>query len=157
MEIFLIICAAIAFLIGLIGCVAPGIPGVPIAYAGMLLAHFSGYAHFSVACLVGWGAATIALTVLDFIVPAWGTRKFGGTRWGVWGSVIGLLAGMFLGLPGIVLGPFLGAFVFEAVHGAETGTAMRAAFGSFIGLLIGTVAKLICCGVMLYLTIRELL
>ncbi|MBP5260373.1 MAG: DUF456 domain-containing protein [Paludibacteraceae bacterium] len=157
METVLLVLSIMCFIIGLVGCVVPALPGVPFAYAGLLLAHLSGYVCFSLTFLIGWGAAAVVLMVLDYVVPAWGTRKFGGTRWGVWGSTLGLIVGLFFSWPGIVLGPFIGAFAFELLQGAGSEQAFRAAFGSLIGLLLGTVLKLVCCGAMLFSCLKQLL
>ena len=84
----------------------------------------------------------------DTVIPVWGTKRFGGSKWGVWGSTIGLIAGLFLGPWGVILGPFVGAVVFELLGGKPSREAIRAGWGSFIGLLSGTIIKLICCGLM---------
>jgi uncharacterized protein YqgC (DUF456 family) len=107
---------------------------------------------------------------LDYFIPAWGTKKFGGSKYGVWGSTIGLLAGLFMGPMGIILGPFIGAVLGEMIYfnrhpqsadnqaaNSNFNRALRAGLGSFIGLLTGTVLKLICCGMMVFYFVKELL
>jgi len=90
----------------------------------------------------------MAVTVLDYVVPAYGTKKFGGTKYGIWGCTIGLIFGFWLGPLGIVLGPFLGALVGELIGGKNSDSAFKAALGSFVGFLASTLLKLIVCGVM---------
>ena len=156
MDTFLIILGAICLLIGILGCVLPVLPGVPLAYCGLLLLHATDKVQFSWQFLVIWAVVTIVVQVLDSVVPIWGTKKFGGSKMGVWGSTIGLLVGLFFGPWGIVLGPFLGAVVFELIDGKNTRLALKAGWGSFVGLMTGTILKLICCGLMTYYFIAEL-
>ena len=97
------------------------------------------------------------------------TKKFGGTKWGVWGSTLGLLGGLFMGPLGIVIGPFAGAVLGEMLYynrypqaipnanNSNFSSALRAGFGSFIGLLTGTILKLVCCGLMIFYFIKELI
>jgi uncharacterized protein YqgC (DUF456 family) len=173
MDIVLIILGALCLLVGIIGCIAPVLPGVPLAYLGLLLLHWTERVHFSWQFLTIWAVVVVVIQILDYFIPAWGTKKFGGTKWGVWGSTIGLFVGLFMGPFGIILGPFAGAVVGELLYfnrypspindsttdGTNTrfNRALRAGFGSFIGLLAGTVLKLVCCGMMVFYFVKELL
>ena len=148
MEIFLLIVAFLLMLVGIIGCIVPGLPGVPIAYAGLWVAQATDRIDFSWQMLLIWGIVTIVVSVLDYVVPAWGTKQFGGTKWGVWGSTIGVFAGLFFGAVGVIVGPLVGAVIGELLGGKEMAQALKAGWGSFIGLLFGTIIKLICCGLM---------
>lgn len=148
MDIALLILAGLCMLVGLIGCIVPGLPGTPIAYAGLWIAQATERADFSWQVLLIWGIVTIVVSVLDYVVPALGTKKFGGTRWGVWGSTIGVFVGLFFGAVGVIVGPLVGAILGELLGGKKMAEALRAGWGSFIGLLCGTVLKLICCGLM---------
>ena len=173
MDILLIVLGAICLLLGLIGCVAPVLPGVPLSYLGLLLLHFTDRVQFSWQFLVVWGVVVIVIQILDYFIPAWGTKKFGGTKYGVWGSTIGLFVGLFMGPLGIVVGPFIGAVLGELIYfnrhpqttlreteqnkNSNFNRALRAGFGSFIGLLTGTLIKVICCGVMIAYFVKELI
>ena len=148
MDIFLLIIAGLCMLVGIIGCIVPGLPGVPIAYAGMWIAQITDRVDFSWQTLLIWGIVTVVATILDYVVPAWGTKQFGGTKYGVWGSTIGVFVGLFFGALGVILGPLIGAILGELIGGKEVAEALRAGWGSFIGLLFGTILKLICCGLM---------
>ncbi|MBN1185921.1 MAG: DUF456 domain-containing protein [Bacteroidales bacterium] len=130
-------------ILGIIGCVLPVIPGPPISFAAMLVLHFSRFGEFSLTILVIFGALALIVTVLDYIVPVWGTKKFGGTKAGMWGSTIGLIFGLFF-LPfiGIIIGPFVGAVIGETIAGQKFGPALKAGFGSFLGFLLGVGMKL---------------
>lgn len=173
MDILLIVLGAICLLLGLIGCVAPVLPGVPLSYLGLLLLHWTDRVQFSWQFLALWGVVVVVIQVLDYFIPAWGTKKFGGTKYGVWGSTIGLLVGLFMGPFGIVVGPFIGAVLGELIYfnrhpqttlseteqnkNSNFNRALRAGFGSFIGLLTGTLIKVICCGVMIAYFVKELI
>lgn len=170
MDILLIVLGAICLLLGLVGCVAPVVPGVPLSYLGLLLLHWTERVQFSWQFLVVWGVVVVVIQILDYFIPAWGTKKFGGTKYGVWGSTIGLFAGFLMGPLGIIIGPFVGAVVGELIYfnrhpqntiGQPKNTnfnrALRAGFGSFVGLLAGTLVKVICCSVMIAYFVKELI
>ena len=173
MDILLIVLGAICLLLGLIGCVAPVLPGVPLSYLGLLLLHWTDRVQFSWQFLAVWGVVVVVIQILDYFIPAWGTKKFGGTKYGVWGSTIGLFVGLFMGPLGIVVGPFIGAVWGELIYfnrhpqttlseteqnkNSNFNRALRAGFGSFIGLLTGTLIKVICCGVMIAYFVKELI
>ena len=146
MEIILIITAFTCIVVGIIGSVLPVLPGVPLSYAGILLLHFTEKVQFSIPFLILWLVLVILVQLLDYYVPIWGTRKFGGSKRGVWGCAIGMVVGLFFGPWGIVLGPFVGAIVGELSGGKQTQAAIKAGFGSFIGFLLGIVSKLVVGG-----------
>ncbi len=157
MDIFLIILAGILLVLSVLGNILPGLPGTPLGYVSFLLLQLTDKAPFSTTFLLIWAAIVIAVQVLDYVVPAWGTKKFGGTKYGVWGSTIGLIIGLFMGPWGIILGPFIGAVVGEMIQGKGTSDALRAGFGSFMGLLAGTIIKMICSGFMIYYYVEALI
>ena len=148
MDIFLLVLAGLCMLIGIVGCIVPGLPGVPVAYVGLWIAQATERIDFSWQMLLIWGIVTIVVSVLDYVVPAWGTKHFGGTKWGIWGSTIGVFVGLFFGAVGVIVCPLIGAILGELMNGKEMKEALRAGWGSFIGLLCGTILKLICCGLM---------
>jgi len=167
MEYVLVALGVVCIIAGLAGSILPGIPGPPLGYLGLLLIHWTRFAQYSVKMLVFWAIVVLIVAVLDYIVPIWGTKKYGGTRAGVIGSTIGLIAGVILlpilgitlgplGLFGILGGPFLGAWIGELSAGKDSGQALRAAFGSFIGFLAGTVMKLVVSLILGYYFFKEL-
>lgn len=157
-EIFLIIVAICLLLAGLLGAIIPILPGPPLSLAGMLLLHFGTYASFSDKTLLIYTLVAIVVTVIDYMLPIWGTKKTGGSKHGVFGATIGLIIGIFFFPPfGIILGPFLGAFVAEVVNGAQTDKALKSAFGSFLGLVAGTLLKLVVSALMLFHSIKALI
>lgn len=151
MDILLIVLGIVFMLVGIAGCVLPILPGPPISFLGLLFLHFTARTDIPEDTLWTLGLITVAVTVLDYIVPIYGTKRFGGTKKGVWGSTIGLIIGMFFFPPfGIIIGPLVGAFVGEMSAGQDTNKAMRSALGSFLGFLTGTLLKFIACFVMAY-------
>lgn len=148
MDIVLLILAFFMMLIGLIGCIVPGLPGTPIAYIGLWIAQATDKIHFSWQFLLIWGIVVVIISVLDYVVPAWGTKHYGGTKWGVWGSTIGVFVGLFFGAMGVILGPLVGAVIGELISGKQLNDALKAGWGSFVGILFGTILKLIACGLM---------
>jgi uncharacterized protein YqgC (DUF456 family) len=117
MEIALVVSAFLFLLTGLLGTIVPVIPGPPLSYIGLLLLQWSGYGGFSTTFLVLWAALTIAVMVMDYFLPAFFTKKFGGSRIAVIGSVLGLIIGIIFFAPiGVIIGSFLGAFAGEMIH-----------------------------------------
>ena len=157
MDIVLIVLGVITLIGGIIGCVAPFPPGPPLAYCSLILLQFTKFHPFSITFLVVWAIVVLFVTVLDYYVPIWGTKKFGGTKSGTWGATIGLLVGMFFPPIGILAGPFLGAFVGEILNRQNYRIAFRSAIGAFIGFLTGTFMKLIVCGVMAFYFVKGIL
>ena len=148
MEFFLLIVGIVCLLVGLAGAVLP-LPGPPLSYAGLWAIQFSKYVQFSSEILIFFGVITFLVAVLDYLVPVWGTKKFGGSRWGVIGSAVGLVVGLFFGPMGLFIGAFTGAFIGEFLNNKDQNRAFRAATGSFIGLMAGIFVKVILCLAML--------
>lgn len=148
MEIILIIIGAILIIIGFIGAFLPILPDTPLCYAGLLLLQFTEPTPFSLTFMIVWALIVIVLVVIENVIPVWGTKKFGGTSWGVWGSIVGLIIGLFFSPFGIIIGPLVGAFIGELAGGKEKSQAFRAAWGSFLGLLLGTLLNVIAAGLM---------
>ena len=150
MDILLITLGAILLIVGIIGCFLPVLPGPPLSWLGILLLYFTDNTSISTSFLLWWLVIALIVTGLDYLIPVWGTKKFGGTKMGVRGSIAGLIVGLFFPPFGIIVGPFLGALVAELIHDAhDTTKALKSAFGSFLGFLLGTGLKL---GVSLTLT-----
>ena len=143
-------------ILGIAGCLLPMLPGPPLSYLGLIAIHFSSKIDFSSKFLISWGIIVILVSILDYVIPIWGTKYFGGSKYGVWGSMAGLLAGLFIPPVGIIIGPFLGAVVGEILAGNKQ-NALKAGFGSFIGFLAGTVIKLLVSLIMLYYFVAVLI
>ena len=167
MDVFLLILAVILALTGILGAIIPGLPGPPIGFAGLLLVHLTSLHEYSMNFLGIMGSLALFITLLDYYVPIYGTKKFGGSKAGVRGSTIGLLIGVFVfpilgivigpyGLLGIILGPFAGAYVGEKMSGTSDDKAWRAAFGSFLGFIAGTLMKLIYGLLVAFYVVRDI-
>ncbi len=155
-EILLVL-SVLSMVAGLIGCFFPGLPGPILSYLAVFLLHLSDYGMFSNSFLIQFALLTLIVTVLDYFLPIWGTKKFGGTKRGVWGAGIGLFLGMLFFPPfGIIIGPFIGALVGELTGGKEFISAIKSSFGSLLGFLAGTVLKLVITGLMLFYFVKEL-
>lgn len=157
MDILLSVVSGLLIFIGIIGCFVPVLPGPPISYVALLLLQLKNVPEFSSRFLLFWLLITIAVTALDYIVPVIGTKKFGGTKKGVRGSILGLIIGLLFFPPlGIIIGPIVGAFIGEIWAGQESKQAIRAAIGSFIGFLLGTGIKLMASGFMTFYFIQSI-
>ena len=141
MTILLVILGLICLLVGLLGCVIPVLPGPPLSYVGILLIHFTDKYEFSTPLLLILLVLTVLVTVLDYLIPMWGSKYFGASKWGTRGSFIGTIIGLFFLPWGLIIGPFLGAFIGELMNKNTKGQALKSGLGSVLGLLFGTVFK----------------
>lgn len=168
MDILLIIGAILIGLIGIAGAVIPGIPGTPLSYAALLLLHATQKVSYSDKFLIIMACIAVVITLIDYWIPIYGTKKFGGTKAGVRGSIVGLVLGVIVlpilgivigpfGLFGIILGPFLGALVGERMAGTPEKDAFRSAIGSFLGFVAGTLIKVIYGLVVLFYVIKDVI
>ena len=152
METVFIILAILCALGGIVGSIVPALPGPPLGWLALLFVHLSGVHVYAPKFLVVMAAVAIIITILDYVVPIWGTKHFGGTKAGTRGSTIGLIVSFLVlpllgitigpfGIIGILAGPFIGAYIGEWAGGNADG-ALRAAWGSFVGFLSGVLMKL---------------
>ncbi|RDY57873.1 DUF456 domain-containing protein [Flagellimonas nanhaiensis] len=146
MDIALTLIGFFLMLIGILGSFLPVLPGPPVSWVGLLLIYLTK------AIPDDWWVLGITLfialfiTVMDYVIPAMGTKKFGGSKAGMWGTIVGLLVAIIFpvfGPFGIIIWPFIGALVGELLNKANQKTALKAAFGSFLGFLTGTFMKLV--------------
>ncbi len=149
-DLIWIIIGGLLTVFGLLGCFLPIIPGPPLSFAGLLLLQLKAEPPFTTNYMLIWAGITILVTVLDYVIPVIGAKKFGASKAGIWGSVLGLIVGVFFGPLGIIIGPFVGALVGELIIGKKSGKAFKAAFGTFLGFVFGTLIKLIASGYMAY-------
>lgn len=157
-EPLLISLAVICVIVGAVGTVAPVLPGVPLCWAGLLTLKFvpSVKDDISWTVIVLLGIITIGVTILDNILPVWGTQKMGGNKKVVWGATIGLLIGFFLGPWGIIFGPFIGALVSGLIGGNKIKPAVKHASGAFLGYIAGLIIKLITVGLIVFFFVMTL-
>jgi len=128
---------------GIIGCFVPVIPGPPISYGALLIFHFFSSYNIDKNTLWLWALIVVVVTVFDLWVQIYGVKKFGGTKKAVNGSIIGLIIGIFLFPPfGIIIGPFLGAFIGAKMDDPDVNKALKIALGALAGFIAGTLVKL---------------
>jgi uncharacterized protein YqgC (DUF456 family) len=129
--------------VGVAGTILPVLPGLPVVFAGMVLAawidDFERVGYVSLAIL---GAITLLSIVVDLLSGVLGARRFGASRAAVYGAAIGTVVGLVLGLPGLILGPFIGALVGELSARRDMMRAGKVAFGTWLGLIVAAVVKL---------------
>lgn len=157
MDIFLYIIGTVFIIVGICGCVLPVIPGPPISFCGLLMLQLSSKHPFTSEYMWLLVAIVVIVTVIDNVVPVWSTKKLGGSKWGTWGSAIGLIAGFFFAPWGIIIGPFLGAVIGELISGKDSSIAFKSGFASLIGFVFGTGIKLATSGWITYEFFKALL
>ena len=134
--------AAILILVGIAGAVLPALPGVPMVFAGMwLAASVDGYSLIGTGTVILLGILAGIAVLVDFVAGILGARRVAASRTALWGAMIGTFAGIFFGLPGLLLGPFLGALIGEAAAGGTVRRSTEVGVATWMGLLFGTVAK----------------
>lgn len=158
MTTLLVILGLLLAVMGLVGCILPVIPGPPLCFISLLVLSLArNWTPFSPVFLITLGILTAVVSLLDYIIPLFGARKYGATKYGVWGSIIGMVIGFFIFSPfGLFLGGFLGAVAGELFAGKKGDDALRAGLGVFVGNLLATGLKFGICGVMLFFYIKEM-
>lgn len=142
--------AAVALIaIGIAGAVLPALPGVPMVFIGLWLgAWIDGYSRVGTGTLIVLGILTALALLIDFVASALGAKRVGASAKAVTGAVLGSIVGLFFGLPGIILGPFVGAVLGELAAQRNLDQATRVGIATWLGLLFGTIAKLVVSLVM---------
>ena len=144
MDTLLSVLAILFGIVGCIGCIVPILPGVALAYAGYVCLYFCSYSEISVTWLVVFGVLTLIVSILDYVLPSYMTKKFGGSKAGERGAMAGVLAGFIFGPIGIIVGPFIGAVLGELINdGSDRQRALRSGLGSFLSFFVGTGIKLV--------------
>jgi uncharacterized protein YqgC (DUF456 family) len=144
MNILLYVIAAALIGAGLVGAIVPALPGIPLIFGGIwLIAGVDGYHHLGLWWLLGIAViGTIGLTV-DLLAGALGAKRVGASKQAVWGALVGTVIGLFFGLPGVLLGPFVGAVLGELASGNSVLRSTHVGVSAWFGLLFGTIIKLV--------------
>ncbi|MCV9930500.1 DUF456 domain-containing protein [Flavobacterium sp. LS1R49] len=157
MDSLLLLLGFICMIVGVLGSFLPVLPGISLSWLGLLLLYMTKVVPINYWILGITLAVTIIISVLNYIIPAKGTKKFGGSTYGVWGTNIGLVVGIFAPIPfGFIIGPFAGAFIGELIYDyKDHNRALKAATGSFIGFLASSFINFMLCIIFfgLFLTI----
>jgi uncharacterized protein YqgC (DUF456 family) len=152
LEGITIVIGSILMLLGLAGSILPILPGPPLSFIGLFLLalvnHFS--PPLTPALVIILAMVTILVIVMDYIIPLLGAKKYGASKWGVWGSVLGMVIGIFWSPFGLLVGAFIGAVVAEWLVGKKKGEALRAGWGVLMGTLLATILRLGVSGMMTY-------
>ena len=157
MEIFLAIMAVLLTVIGAVGCIVPVLPGVVLSYVGLLCAFFREESTLSSSLLWIWLAIVVVVSLVDYFMPAYMTKIFGGSRPATVGATIGAIGGFFLGPLGIIAGPFIGALVGELMHNRnDLNSAIKVGLGSFLSFIVGTGIKLLAASGLLSSVCRDI-
>lgn len=150
LEIALYVLAALLMLAGLAGAVLPALPGIPLIFGGIwLAAAVDGYRHLGLWWLLGIALLGALGMTIDFVAGLLGAKRVGASRQALWGAVLGTFVGMFFGVPGLLLGPFAGALAGELLAGQSVLRSTHVGVGTWLGLLFGTLAKLVVSFAML--------
>ncbi|WP_204344146.1 DUF456 domain-containing protein [Psychroserpens algicola] len=150
MDIFLVILAAFLMILGIIGSFLPVLPGPLTSWVGLLVFHLADVVPMNWTFLIITFIFALGIWILDYIIPAMGTKRFGGTKAGMIGTSVGLIIGLLSPIPGgIIIGPFFGALIGELINKSEFDKALKAAFGSFLGFVASTFIKFIVAMVFL--------
>ncbi|HAH55381.1 MAG TPA: DUF456 domain-containing protein [Flavobacterium sp.] len=147
MDLLLLIFGFGFMIIGVFGSFLPVLPGPSISWLGLVLLYFTNAVVVNYWILGITLLITIVISILDYVIPSKGTKKFGGSSYGIWGTNIGLIVGIFTPIPlGFIIGPFVGAFIGELIYDYKNhGRAFKAATGSFLGFLAGSFMKFVIC------------
>jgi uncharacterized protein YqgC (DUF456 family) len=158
LVIILIVLGFLLALAGLVGCLLPVIPGPPLSFLALLLLSLAkDWEPFSATFLIVMGCLTAAVAVMDYVIPIKGAQKYGASRYGIWGSMLGMLVGVFFIPPfGMILGAFAGALLGELFAGRAGREALRAGWGTFMGTMLSTILKVVFCGVVLFFYIKAM-
>lgn len=144
MDIALYLLAALLMIGGLAGTVLPVLPGIPMIFGGIwLAAAVDGYRHLGTGWLLALGALAVLGVAVDFVAGTLGAKRVGASPRALWGATLGTVVGMFLGIPGLILGPFVGALLGELSAGTSVLRSAHVGAGTWIGLLAGTLVKLV--------------
>ena len=155
MEIGLLIIALAAGVIGLLGVIVPVLPGTLLSFGGLVCAYFVTGSTITTTQLIVCGIVSVVVVLLDYLLPGYFTKVFGGTKSGITGATIGTFVGLIFGIPGIILGPFFGAVIGEMVGGkADIDRALSVGLGSLLSFLVGSGIKLIAGLYMIYHIIK---
>ncbi|MFC4763963.1 DUF456 domain-containing protein [Dyella koreensis] len=150
MDIALYCLAAVLIVAGVAGTILPALPGIPMIFGGIwLVAALDNYERLGLWWLVVIGALGTLGVIVDFVAGAMGAKRVGASQLALWGATVGTIVGMFFGLLGLVLGPFLGALAGELMAGNSVLRSAHVGVGTWLGLLFGTLVKLVISFIMI--------
>lgn len=144
MDILCAVVSAILLAVSFVGCAVPVLPGPLLAFCGVLVLLPSRFAPMAPTCIV-FGVVCAVVLVLDYVVPAFGAKKFNCSRWGMFGCFVGTIIGIFFIPWGVIVGPFAGAVAGELIAGKKIAASLKGGFGALLGFIFGVALKLAYC------------
>jgi uncharacterized protein YqgC (DUF456 family) len=158
LETIAIVTGSIFVLLGIAGCVLPILPGPVLIFLGLLVLALlkDFFPPLTPTLMIVMAILTVVVTIGDYMIPLWGAKKYGTSKWGIWGSVAGMAIGLFFSPFGMLLGAVIGAVAVEWLVQKKKGKALKAGWGVIVGSLLGAVLKLGVSGMMVYYFIRGL-
>ena len=144
-DIWILIIILLLCIVGIIGCIAPGLPGPPLNYAALLLMQFK-YESFSLTFMIVWAGIVILAGIMNYFIPIWFAKKYGASKYGIWGSIIGMVIGIFFTPVGMVLGMLLGAIIGEMISGNNGVKSIKSGIATFAGTMLSMGLQLIVAG-----------
>ncbi len=156
MDIFIAVISILLAVVGVAGCVFPGLPGPPFNYVALTLLYFR-FGSFSASFMWVWLGIVIIISILDYYIPIWTAKKYGATRSGIIGSIIGMLAGMIFTPIGMIAGTIIGAIAGDMMAGKTSKEAMRSGMATFFGTIASIGLKLVFAGVMFYYALKAVI
>jgi uncharacterized protein YqgC (DUF456 family) len=142
-QIVLYVIAGVLILVGLAGVVLPVLPGLPLMFAGMVLAAWADdFKRVPIWVIAILGLMSLAAVAIDFLATSLGAKRFGASKQAITGAALGTFGGLFFGIPGVIVGPFAGAVVGELIHGRELAHASKIGLATWLGLIFGTALKI---------------
>ena len=158
LQVVLYLIAGALILIGLIGVVLPALPGLPLMFAGMLVAAWADqFQRVPIWVIVILGLMSLAALLIDFLATSLGAKRYGAGKLAIVGAMLGTLAGLFFGIPGLLVGPFVGAMIGELMHGKQLAQASKVGMATWLGLIFGTGLKVAVAIAMLAIFVLALL
>jgi len=155
MDTLLIVIGILVLVTGMIGSILPILPGPWLSYLSLIALQITSKHPFTANFLILVAVLVTIISVLDYVVPIWSTKKLGGSKSGVRGSTIGLFAGLFLGPFGMIIGPFIGAIIGELLIGKEFHNALKIGFATFLGFITGVIMKVGLVGFIAFYFIKH--
>lgn len=155
-SILLIIFGLLISIVGLIGCIIPALPGPPLSFLSLVILEFAIEDAFPLDFFYLWGGITIAVVLLDYILPIVGAKVYKASNYGIWGSIIGMIVGIIFFPPfGMILGLFAGAVLGEVIAGKKELEALKVGGATFFASMLMIFIKLAVSGVMLYYFVKR--
>jgi len=149
-QILLYVLAALLIVIGIAGTIVPALPGIPVVFLGMVLAAWAGdFTQIGWVTLTVLGVLTALALLVDLLASLLGAKRVGASGWALFGAAVGTIVGMFFGIPGLILGPFVGAVLGELIAGSTLRRSTVVGVGAWLGFVFGTLAKIALCFTML--------